>query len=263
VKLALPSVRLPPLRYFLGGIVLYLTFLAATAPAFILNWALARFSANPISIIDIQGTLWSGEAIQASLALPTGQAFAFERIRWRFAPLRLLRGELGARIEARGAGLQVDGTVGRSLFGKTIHLTNFNGSVPASTLTQAVPALEIWKPTGIVELETQDFVLREAKSDGKAVLRWKDAAVTLSPVKPVGSYQLAAQGASDGLQYQVSTVSGPLMIDGKGIWAPDKPPVFNGTARAQQGYEGQMVDLLRLLGRDEGNGVFRIGSPVK
>jgi hypothetical protein len=263
MKLALPvpRLRLPPLRFVLGGIALYLLFLFALAPAYLLNWVIKRAApAAPISAVDLQGSLWSGEARQVSVSLPNGAALAFERVQWRLSPLALLKAQAAARVQLIGSGLQGAGVVGRSLFSGALALSDFKGNAPASFLTQFAPALSIWKPSGTIELETDSFSLKDAKGEGKALVRWKDAAVTLSPVVPLGTYQVTVDGTAAGMQYEVKTLSGKLQVEGKGNWAPDQPPKFLGTARASPGSEAQLGDLLRLMGREESGGVFRLSA---
>ncbi len=260
MRLALPSFRLPPLRYLFGGIALYLVFLLATAPASLLNWVLPQLPRSPLALGLADGTLWSGEAGRSNVTLPNGLALSFDRVKWRFAPLALLRAEIALHLNLTGAGLQAQGVVGRSLLSSTLQLRDCRASAPASFATQFMPALEIWKPSGSIELETEGFRLLDKGAEGKATVRWKDAAVTLSPVKPLGSYVVNLEGNANGVQYQVSTTSGSLQVEGRGTWSPEQAPKFLGTARAQKGQEAQLVDLLRLMGRDEGNGVFRMSA---
>lgn len=263
MRLALNFRLLPPVRYVLGGILLYFIFLLATAPAFLLNWLLSKLPESPALLGSTAGTLWSGEARGVSVRLSNAPALSLDRVEWRLAPLGLLRGELAVHVQVQGNGIGGNGVIARSLFSKTLHLSDFSATVPGAMLGRVVPVLQIWQPSGVIQFDTEDLTLREASGKGNALLRWNNVGVSLSPVKPLGAYEVAVEGSNSGFQYQVKTTSGPLLIEGKGVWAADKPPIFNGTARAQAGSEGQLRDLLAVLGRDEGNGIYRLSSQLR
>ena len=79
----------------------------------------------------------------------------------------------------------------------------------------------------------------------------------LSTVSPLGSYLLRAQGDGAKADMQLSTLSGPLILAGKGVWNGQRLQ-FAGTAQAAAGKEEALANLLSLLGQREGDKV-RIG----
>jgi general secretion pathway protein N len=254
MRMALPAVRFPSLKYIFGAIGLYLLFLIATAPAWLVVWALPKFAPSfPINIADSRGSLWRGEFSDVSATLPTGQTLRFDRLQWQLQPLRLLRAELAAAVEVSGPQLQGKATVGKGIFGG-VKLRDVAASAPASLLPMAMPALEIWKPSGTLDLATTDFTYAAAASSGKAKVTWKQAALALSAVKPLGEYTLAVDANDNGLNYQLATVSGALQLEGKGRWAANNSPTFLGSARAQPNFAAQLADLLRLLGTPDSSG---------
>jgi general secretion pathway protein N len=254
MRLAMPAVRMPSLRYFFGAIGLYLLFLVVTAPAWLVVWALPKFAPFPITVQDSRGSLWRGEFSGVGATLPTGQNVQFDRLRWRLQPWRLLRGELAAALEFSGPQLQGKGIIGKGIIGG-LKLREANASTPASLLPMAMPALEIWKPSGTLDVTTAEFTYAGTDSAGKANITWRQAALALSPVKPLGEYSLAVDANDDGLNYQLTTVSGALQLEGKGRWAANGAPTFLGSARAQPNYAVQLADLLRLLGTPDSSGV--------
>jgi type II secretion system (T2SS) protein N len=56
----------------------------------------------------------------------------------------------------------------------------------------------------------------------------------------------------------VSTLSGPLRVQGNGTWSKQTGLIFNGSAQADPPFQAQLRDLLLLLGRDQGNGVYSV-----
>jgi general secretion pathway protein N len=260
MRLALRAVPLPPLRFVLGAIALYAVFLLVMAPAWIVADIVPKFSKLPLSVESARGTLWRGEFSGANVSLPSGKILQFEQLKWRFAPLALLRGELAVHTEFKGSIGQGAGMLGRGLLGG-LRLSDYKASLSANLIPVFVPALEIWKPGGVVELATTDFTYAGAESRGKAELVWRQASITLSPINPIGEYKLAVDAVRN-VQYQLSSAKGPLLLEGQGAWQGNQEPTFNGTARAEQRFQGQLLDLLRLLGKEESGGVFRMRWPA-
>ncbi len=250
----MPAVRFPSFRYLFGAIGLYVLFLVVTAPAWLAVWALPKFGPFPIRVEDSRGSLWRGEFSGVSATLPTGQKVEFDRVQWRSQPWRLLRAELAAAVEFSGSQLQGKGVIGKGIIGG-VKLREVKASAPASLLPIAMPALEIWKPSGTLDVTTADFNYAGTGSAGKANITWKQAALALSPVKPLGEYSLAVDANDSGLNYQLTTISGALQLEGKGRWAANSAPTFLGSARAQPNYAVQLADLLRLLGTPDSTGV--------
>ena len=253
MKLAMPAVRFPTFRYVFGAIALYLLFLIVTAPAWLVVWALPKIAPFPIDVQDSRGSLWRGTFDGVRAALPTGQNLQFDTIKWQLQPWRLLRAELAARLDLSGPQLQGKGAVSKGIFGG-IKLRDVTASAPASLLPMAVPALAIWNPAGTLDFVAANFNYAGAESSGKANVTWRQASLALSPVKPLGEYGLAVDAHDGAINYQLTTVSGALQLEGKGRWAANGAPSFLGSARAQPNFAAQLADLLRLLGTPDASG---------
>jgi general secretion pathway protein N len=78
----------------------------------------------------------------------------------------------------------------------------------------------------------------------------------ISPVAPLGSYEIQANVAQNGTSWVLSTSSGPLLLKGEGEigHGPGSTGLqFTGEAAAVPGAEDALVGLLSLLGKREGN----------
>ena len=259
MRIARPALgfRLPSLRYLLATICLYFLFLLVTAPAWIIPWALPKLTNVPIVIQDSRGSLWRGEFSGVSVPLPTGPTLQLDRVQWQLKPLNLIRAELAAQVEVSGTMVQAQGSVAKGVLGG-IKLRDFSATAPASVLSIAMPALDIWKPGGTINLKTADFSYAGINSTGKAGAVWQNASLALSAVKPLGEYNFAVDAKDGALDYQLNTVSGALQLEGKGRWAEKNPPSFLGSARAQANYAAQLADLLRLFGPVDNSGVVQL-----
>jgi len=81
-----------------------------------------------------------------------------------------------------------------------------------------------------------------------------EIASALSPVKPLGAYQLQFDWRGTRAQLRLKTLSGPLQLQGGGVLANGRLE-FSGEAWAQEGQEQRLAILLNLLGqrRHQGN----------
>jgi general secretion pathway protein N len=78
----------------------------------------------------------------------------------------------------------------------------------------------------------------------------------ISPVKPLGGYEIAANIADTGMNWTLSTTSGPLLLKGQGEFsnkAGSKAMQFSGEASASPESQESLIGLLSLLGKKEGD----------
>jgi general secretion pathway protein N len=79
----------------------------------------------------------------------------------------------------------------------------------------------------------------------------------ISPLKPLGSYEIAANIAPEGLTWTLSTTSGPLLLRGQGGAAKQSGVNFSGEASASPEAQESLIGLLSLLGKKEGD-IYRL-----
>ncbi len=78
----------------------------------------------------------------------------------------------------------------------------------------------------------------------------------ISPVKPLGGYEILANVANDGMNWNLSTTSGPLLLKGQGEFSNQsgsKGMQFSGQASASPEAQESLIGLLSLLGKKEGD----------
>jgi general secretion pathway protein N len=76
----------------------------------------------------------------------------------------------------------------------------------------------------------------------------------LSTLKPMGSYRVQLRGTPEGTatpELQLSTLQGPLQLQGQGQWIGSRLR-FSGEARADEGAESALSNLLNIIGRRQG-----------
>lgn len=225
------------------GIVAYTIFVVATVPASFVAARVENRLRESVRIHEAHGTVWHGAA-RAEVAVPIGW-LPIDSLAWRVQPAELLRGRIAFALDAQAAGLAAQGRIARGL--ASWHASGqANGD--ASFFTALSPLAGTWRPEGSLALSTDDFSWDEREARGTVQADWREAAVALSQVRPLGTYRatLRAEGATG--KIDLATVDGPLRITGRGDLAFPSRFTFNGEARAQGPQAASLDPLLELLG---------------
>ena len=228
------------------------------APARWLAWGVAQASQGQVQWLDPRGTVWAGSA-QLALSGGTGsrdpQALP-GRLHWTLKPgwTGLQLGWLADCCMAQAANLQVQ--AGWSTW--QLQSSDHSSQWPAALLTGLGAPWNTLQPDGQLQLQTRSLQLQWAQGrmqmKGLAELHVQNLSSRLSPIKPIGSYQLQLRGTPEGTptpSLQLSTQQGPLLISGEGQWVGARLR-FTGEASAQEGHEPALNNLLNILGRRQG-----------
>ena len=74
-----------------------------------------------------------------------------------------------------------------------------------------------------------------------------------SPIKPLGSYDLAFNWHGTQASVTLKTVKGPMLLNGSGMFVNGSLQ-FSGTAQAEEGQEKGLANFLNLLGQSHREG---------
>lgn len=203
-----------------------------------------------ITLGDAQGTLWQGSAFIGSAAASGTPITPLlpGRFEWRVSPLLLLAiVDLELRNpEALSAPLKVTGTW-RSLLIHPAAIT-----LPAERLASLGAPFNTLRPSGRMQLGWQALrvTLQQGapQLSGKMDLQLHDIASRLSPIKPLGAYNLGLVWQEQTAAVSLTTLHGPLLLDGAGT-LHNGHLTFSGTAQAAAGQEERLANLLNLLGQ--------------
>jgi len=240
--------------YWAGGILLYLVFLAATAPVDALLWTLNSLGPGGVVAEGASGTLWMGEARRIVITPGGGQAVSIGPASWKIHPLRLLLGELSVGVRLDGS---VRGKADFSLGARGVAFRQLDVSLPAAWLaTLLQPGIEMWQPGGTLTLRSRNLALQSGNYGGKGEIAWEQAALGISPVRPLGNYLAEISGAGKSIQFQIHTRSGPLEILGNGAWS-QLGLEFTGSARARE-KEANLSSLLGMMGNRQPDGSYAL-----
>jgi hypothetical protein len=136
------SLRLPPKRYLLPGIVLYLLFLGVLLPATMVSQMVFRYSHGNVDLRQAEGYWWKGSSRQVVMGNPTAGQNAVGELTWRLQPKGLVKGALVFDLTVSGA------SSGRLLLiaSRTgLRLESVRGELPLDVIQQAMPHINISK----------------------------------------------------------------------------------------------------------------------
>ena len=235
------------------GLGVYALALIATAPATLMDAGLRRASDGRLRLAEAQGTLWSGSG-QLEIRDAGGRTGVAKNFSWRVVPESLLRGHLVCEVGLEQATKRFPVTISLS----RIELANADISLPAAALGLGVPKLAPLGLTGDVLIHVASLSIARDGMQGNATLQWRAAGSALSPVSPLGDYELRLEGEGSAVRVSLRTLQGPLQLDGKGSWTHGNSPAFLATASVPPQYQEQLAPLLRLIAVERGEGSFEL-----
>lgn len=236
--------------WLIAGIVSIAITVVAFCPASWVSQMVEDQTGGRLALGDPQGTLWHGSAFiggapnRRSAVTPLLPG----RFTWRISPAVLL-GQVDVEIDnpqslSHAITIKGDWTQWQ--------VSTAAIKLPAERLVGLGAPLNTMRPTGEMQLSWSPlFVLREGKKvglTGSMLLDMRDMASRLSPVKPLGSYQLSFDWHGQQAQLALKTTKGPMLLSGTGQ-LNNGSLQFSGKADAEAGQESRLANLLSLLGQ--------------
>lgn len=213
-------------------------------------------TAGRLTLGDAQGTIWRGSAFVGGA--PSGNdpvtPLLPGRFAWKLSPAALI-GIVDVQLENPSSLLN---PVKISGDWSQWQVSPSSVLLPAERLSALGAPLNTVQLSGNMRLTwTPLMVTRRASAadvTGVTTLHMTDIASRLSPIKPLGAYDLTMEWRGQQAQVALKTVRGPMLLSGGGVFRNGRLQ-FSGKAEAEAGQEEQLAVLLNLLGqrRKEGN----------
>lgn len=248
--------------WLVAGAVTALLTLAVFLPAAWLAPLVEEQTNGRLTLGDAQGSLWNGSAFLGGA--PSGNdpvtPLLPGRFSWRLSPLVLL-GQVEMSVE-NPAALARPVKVTGSWYQWQVSPSSV--SLPAERLAGLGAPLNTIQPSGSMALSwTPLQLMRRGNAiavNGTMTLQMENIASRLSPIKPLGAYQLIMDWRGEQAQLTLTTVKGPMLLNGKGTLTEGRLR-FSGKAEAAEGQEERLANLLNLLGqrrRENGKDVIAL-----
>lgn len=235
------------------GIGTYLATLVAMAPGTLIDAGLEGASNGRLRLAQAQGTIWAGAGLIEIRDVGGRNAIARD-VSWRVLPESLWRGRLVCEVALDRAAHRFPVTITFSQF----ELANADINFPAAVLALAEPRLKPLRLSGDVLLHTTNVSVGHGGMRGDAVLQWRAAGSAFSPVSPIGSYELRFDGQGNTVHALLSTLQGPLQLDGSGSWTKGRNAEFQATVRVPPQHREQLAPLLRMISVQRDEGTFEL-----
>lgn len=227
----------------------------AFCPAAWIAPVLEAQTAGRLTLGDVQGTIWWGSAFIGGA--PSGKdpvtPLLPGRFDWRISPLLLL-GQVDLQLNNPSA------------FAQPLRITGSWSqwqvspdaiTLPAERLAGLGAPLNTLAPSGQMKLSWGELQLtrQDRKVDvvGAMTLDMSNIASRLSPIKPLGAYQMAIDWRGQQASLALKTIKGPLLLSGAGALR-DGRLQFSGKAEAEAGQQETLANLLNLLGQRRKDG---------
>jgi general secretion pathway protein N len=230
----------------LAVIVTVLAFL----PAAWLGPMVERQTGGRLTLGDAQGTLWRGSAFVGGAPGEGGAVTPLlpGRFTWRLSPL-VLFGDVSmdlANDQALAQPVHVSGSWSQWQVSAGQLL------LPAEGLAGLGAPLNTLALTGTIKLSWNLLdIARQGNTvavSGRTVLALTDMGSRMSPIKPLGTYEMAMDWHGQRADVVLRTVSGALLLSGNGALENGRLH-FSGQAAAADKYEDTLGNLLNLLGQ--------------
>ncbi len=253
------------LVFAIAGVLASVGTVAIVAPASYVDRLLQRATDGRVRVADTEGSFWTGRGrvVLVDAAQPTADGAPLAglavpgRVSWHLAALPLLTGRIDATLLVEGMDKPV------SLIGGLDGLRGSDGalSLPSVELSRLGSPWNTIRPSGALSLRWEGFTIRRGLFDGRLAIELRDTASALSPVRPLGSYRIDVSGTGREAAVSITTLSGPLNLQGSGSWNGRNGLRFIAEARPDASERARLESFLALIGRREGEKtVIRIGA---
>lgn len=236
---------------FAVGFGAYAVALIAMAPATLADAGFESASGGRLRLIEARGTLWSGSG-QIEIRDQAGRNGFARGFAWRVRPEFLLLG----RLECELALEPVARPFAVRLYWSRIEVADADIVLPASIFGLALPRLAPLGLTGDVLVRVAGLSVTRNGAAGRATVQWRTAGSTLTPVSPLGNYELGLDAEGTTVRAVLLTVEGPLQLEGNGTWTRGQVPVLRAVALVPAQHMQQLAPLLRLVAIERSEGRF-------
>lgn len=247
------------LRFFGYGAIALLAIAGATIvslPASLVAALLAGAAEGRVTFANVTGTAWRGRG-DVTVVLG-GPPILIPALEWKVHPIGLLAGELRAELRFAGADLRGQATVAQGFH--ATDLRDVDVTLPAEWIAQRMPLLAAWGVTGMVAIKASTATLSDTRiiADGEIVVRNASAA----RLGALGDYRVTTAPAGDKTAYRITTLGGPLQVNGAGEIGAHGDFRLNGAVATDAANHARLGPFLSMLGPRRADGTIGIQWPL-
>jgi general secretion pathway protein N len=263
-----------------AGVLCALGVLVVSAPAVWLDWGVAQATQGRVRLAQAQGTVWNGSArivladlrdarqTQSDLggrsdrAERSGGALAGLSIpgafSWALQPGALLSGRI--ELDLRHSSQTLPSRISAGLSG--VAITRGAMSLPSLALERLGSPWNSLRPAASVQLAWDDWQFDpQGRARGRVVVELSGVSAAVSSVRPLGTYRGELVSSGEQARVILSTLTGPLHLEGNGQWTRRSGLSMTAQAWADPQESDRLQPMLSLMGRREGDKIIiRFGA---
>lgn len=238
----------------LFGVLVYGICLVATIPADRV-WSLAQqrsaFLKNHVWLNGVDGTAWSGTALEASV-----DGVAGRNLSWSVRPLGFLFGRLEVKTRLQVAGGAVAGVVSKGRGG--VMLRDLVANLPASFLAGQLGGFGV-ELEGSLAARLERLLVQEKRlAEVVGTIVWSGAKVTAPQEVRLGDLKTDWTTQNGEVRGVLTDGGGPLHAQGTMALAADGAYEFKGAFRARDRAQPALEQALQMFGRPERDGAVKV-----
>jgi general secretion pathway protein N len=243
----------------LAVLVLFLSALAASAPATLLDARLSALTQGRLRLAAATGTVWNGNAVLTNAAgewsVPIG---------WHLAPAPLLRGSTNIVLTAPVSGLTPGPTPGPKPRGnvqwqdENAAFENLALTIPAAAISGTLAARDTLALGGRITLDAPSLQWSGGHGTGSVTVRWQGARLAGNGgVVNLGNVALDLAPRGDQLAGRITNTGGDLRLDGETFIGSQGAGIDVALTPAPS-TPRELTRVLAALGTPDVNGVVRV-----
>ena len=238
------------LLWLLAGIISIALSALVFLPASWMAAIVESQSAGRVTLGDAQGTMWDGSAFIGGASGNNAPVTPLlpGRFEWKLSPMLLL-GSVEMELKNPEA---ISQTVTLTGNWRQWQVSPAAITLPAERLAALGAPLNTILPSGQMQLSWTplQLMLHEGimEVNGTMNLEMSGISSRMSPIKPLGDYNLALDWQGQKATARLSTRQGPMLLNGSGVFNNGRLQ-FSGTAEAEAGQEERLDNFLNLLGQ--------------
>lgn len=248
--------RLAKLVFFIGLLVYFLVTVVARTPAEWGAWVAIK-SVPGLSLTGVSGTLWSGRAGSAQVAV-NGQTLDLGALQWRLNGWSLLL--LKACLDVRSPSVQ--GGVCQSAGGTLSVRKLMVDQVPAKVFYNS-PDVQVGG-IGSAAVERADLSMDGQVKDLQGSLTWQRLAVNVGTGWfTLGTFVADARAnGQGGIALHITDLEGDFKVDLQGDYTVGGQPTLNGLITPKETAPQPLKDALGVFTESLDDGSYKVTWPI-
>ena len=233
-------------------LVIYLLFVMSQIPATQVYTLLKNNTQLPVSLYQISGSAWEGQATVADIGVNR-----LEEFHWTLRPWALILGRWEARIQfSKGAG-KITAVSGRT-FGGNVFLHDVGGQLPLSDIESFISK----NPMGLIgdlDIKLENLTLSGHLIDTvEGILKVEGAGLGPPINTVIGNFKMAINTTDEGIRGVLSDTGGPLQTEGLLLMQPDGSYKLTAEITIRDASRSDLQNALRLIGTPNPDGKISI-----